>query len=236
MPNYQNGKIYAIRSYLSDDVYYGSTCDSLAKRLYGHRRDHKRYQNEKFHYVTSFKLIERADHYIELVENYPCNDKGELMRREGEIIRANTCVNRCIAGRTKAEYRQDNAEDIKQKNKQYKLDNAEVIAQKAKQYNKQYRQENAEVIKQHNKQYRQDNAEVLKQYIKQYRQDNAEVIKQKNKQYRQDNADAINHKHTCDCGGKYTTKNKLKHMKTKKHKEHEAFLSLTEEEVRAMLA
>ena len=74
MPNYQHGKIYAIRSHMTDDVYYGSTCESLAKRLYGHRRTCKCYQAGKCTYVTSSKLIEKPDHYIELVENCPCND------------------------------------------------------------------------------------------------------------------------------------------------------------------
>jgi hypothetical protein len=37
---------------------------------------------------------------IELVENYPCNSKNELMKREGYYIQNNECINKCVAGRT----------------------------------------------------------------------------------------------------------------------------------------
>ena len=43
-----------------------------------------------------------------------------------------------------------------------------------------------------------------------------------------------NQKHTCDCGGKYTQVNKAIHHKTKKHQKYEQFMSLTEEQVKAM--
>jgi len=194
--NYQLGKIYSIRSYLTDDVYYGATCETLAKRLYGHRRQFKRYQKGKGKArYSSFKLIEQPDHYIELVEMYACNNKAELHRREGQIIRANPCVNKRIEGRTDAEYQ---------------------------------------------KQYYQLNAEKIKQKVKQYRQDNTEHVKQRDKQYRQLNAEKIkarkNQKHTCDCGGKYTQGSKARHLKSKKHQEFEAFMELTEEEVRAIFS
>ena len=38
---YAQGKIYAIRSPSTDKIYIGSTCDTLAKRLYGHRVHYK---------------------------------------------------------------------------------------------------------------------------------------------------------------------------------------------------
>ena len=105
-------------------------------------------------------MLEYADVYIELLEMCPCNNKMELTRREGELIRANdNCVNKNIAGRTPKQYRQDNAEKIKQ-----------------------YRQDNAEVIKEKRNQYQQDNAEALKAYYKQYQQANAEHIKKRMKQ------------------------------------------------------
>ena len=45
--------------------------------------------------------------YIELVENYPCNTKEELMAREGHYIRERATLNHMIAGRTEKEWRED---------------------------------------------------------------------------------------------------------------------------------
>jgi hypothetical protein len=110
MPNYQEGKIYSIRSASTDKFYIGSTCQPLHKRLFEHRRQYKCYLNGKNNYVSSFALIENGDEYIELIENYPCKDKNELHKREGEIIRKNKgkCVNQVVAGalvdKTKKEY------------------------------------------------------------------------------------------------------------------------------------
>jgi hypothetical protein len=60
------------------------------------------------------------DVYIELIEDYPCNSKAELLKREGEIIRQTpNCVNRCVAGRTKKEWDSDNREHVQEYSKSY---------------------------------------------------------------------------------------------------------------------
>lgn len=46
----------------------------------------------------------------------------------------------------------------------------------------------------------------------------ADYKKQYNKQYKIENIEKINKKNTCVCGGKYTTNNKSKHLKSIKHK------------------
>jgi hypothetical protein len=97
----------------------------------------------EYAYVTSYEILKYDDHYIELVEKFPCADKAELHKREGEVIRANPCVNKCIPGRTRAEYHkeyyvgavkdkkkaryQDNADKIKADMRQYYQDNIEKI-------------------------------------------------------------------------------------------------------------
>ena len=160
MNKYQNGKIYAIRSYQTEEFYIGSTCDKLSKRFYNHKAKFKQFQNGKGNCVTSFKMLEYPDARMELLENCPCNDKNELTRREGELIRANpNCVNKNIAGRTDKEWRQANAETIKANRKEYRQANAEHI----KETMKQYRQANAEHIKAHKKQYQQANTHKLKE-------------------------------------------------------------------------
>jgi hypothetical protein len=90
MPNYLNGKIYALRSHQTDDVYIGSTTYPLCTHL----SELKKWKNGTNNYLTSFKLSEYDDCYIELVEYFPCDTKQELKRREGQIIReTENCVN-----------------------------------------------------------------------------------------------------------------------------------------------
>ena len=67
---------------------------------------------------------------------------------------------------------------------------------------KEYYEENKEHLKEYNKVWNEKN----KEYKKEWYELNKEKIKEKNYE-----------KFTCDCGGKYTRINKLRHEKTKKH-------------------
>jgi hypothetical protein len=52
--------------------------------------------------------------YIELYENFECNNIEELKTREGEIIRQIGTLNKSIAGRTQKEWGQENQDKIKE--------------------------------------------------------------------------------------------------------------------------
>jgi hypothetical protein len=123
---YKNGKIYIIRSNQTEMVYVGSTRLPLHKRLQQHKKNYKKWKNGKYGYTTSYKIIKYDDAYIELYEDYACNNKKELNRREGELMRkTKNLVNKCIAGRTKEEYAKDTkhqkAEKRRQKRKWKKI-------------------------------------------------------------------------------------------------------------------
>jgi len=180
MINYQNGKIYAIKSYQTELIYIGSTTRPLSQRLGVHRNNYKNNTG-----ISSMELLKYSDYYIELIENFPCNSKEELLKREGYFIKQNinNCVNCCIAGRTQKEYRNDNLEKIKEWNKQNYLNNAEQY----KEHQKQYRLNNKEQIKEHQKHYCLNNVEKIKEKQKEYRLNNVE----KRKQYLLDNAERI---------------------------------------------
>jgi hypothetical protein len=153
MPNYQRGKIYRIISPSKNLVYYGSTIQSLGKRIADHLCNLNRYSNNiSKTYYLSFLVLECEDYKIELVENYPCNNKQELCKKEGEYIKANECVNKNVAGRTMKEWRQDKADKIKQ----YNIANAD----KKKEYGKQWRTKNANKIKE----YYINNVDKFKEY------------------------------------------------------------------------
>jgi Uri superfamily endonuclease len=106
MPDYQKGKIYKLWSPQGNEIYIGSTINSLAKRL-NHHKSYLKY--------TSKYLFENYDVVkIELIEEYPCNNKMELVKKEGEHIRNNTCLNKVIPDRTRKEYNEEYYENNKE--------------------------------------------------------------------------------------------------------------------------
>jgi hypothetical protein len=142
MPNYQNGKIYCIRSHQTDKVYVGSTVEKLCQRMAKHRCKYKYFLNGNHHNVTSFDILKYDDAYIELIENYPCNSKEELHKKEGNYIRKLNCVNKCIPGRTTKEYYNEHKKKIKKQMKEY----TENHKQEKKEYDKKFRIKNLEKI------------------------------------------------------------------------------------------
>ena len=198
--DYKNGKIYTIRSHQTDKIYIGSTTTLLSKRLSAHKRHFRAYLDGKNHKVTSLEIIKYGDAYIELLEAYPCDNKMMLLKREGECIRKEpNCVNRCIAGRTRKEYYDENAEKIIAQQKEYQNKNADRV----KEYHKEYYEQNADKLKAQQKLYYEQNADKKKQYqnkyrelkkmeekqnadkIKEYREQNAEKIKEYQNKYRE---------------------------------------------------
>jgi len=92
--DYSQGKIYKIVCNKTGLVYIGSTSSSLETRLKGHENDCKRYLNKKTnHLISSIFVIVNNDYKIELIENYPCNNKQELIKREYYYIDNIDCIN-----------------------------------------------------------------------------------------------------------------------------------------------
>ena len=137
MPNYQNGKIYKLWSPQGEEIYIGSTIQSLAVR----KAEHKRLD------CSSKILFEKYDDVrIELIEEYPCKNKMELNKREGEHIRNNNCVNKVMPGRTQKEYYQDNKEEILEYLKKWREENKEDILENNKERYIEYYENNKEEI------------------------------------------------------------------------------------------
>jgi len=95
---YQNGKIYTIRCYNDDTlIYVGSTIEKyLSKRMAKHKSG---ITCSLFQYVNG----KWNDWYIELYENYPCNNKDLLRKREGEVTRIIDKINKRIERRNDKE-------------------------------------------------------------------------------------------------------------------------------------
>jgi len=192
MPDYKNGKIYKLWSLEGDDIYIGSTSQPLYKRLCQHKTTKG---------CSSKILFEKYnDVKIELLEFFSCDNKDELNKREGEYIRNNICVNKCIAGRTPKEYNEDYKEHIKE-------------------HSKEYIENNKEYFKQKNKEYREKNKEHFKQKNKEYREKNKEHVKEKKKEWYENNKEQKCKKIICECGKETTINHKSRHELSKFHQE-----------------
>ena len=84
--DYKNGKIYCIRNTVDDDIYVGSTTQPLSKRMVKHRCDAKT-RPEKMVITTHMSKLGIENFYIELLEEYPCDNIERLNKKEGEWIR-----------------------------------------------------------------------------------------------------------------------------------------------------
>ncbi len=135
--------------------------------------------------------------YVELYESFPCDNKEELNRREGQIIREIGTLNTKIAGRTRNEYRQENKERI---------------ALRTKEYDTKYREQNAEKIKQ----YYQDNKEKKLEQQKEYYKNNKDKVNEKEKKYKT-RRNELNIEVVCSCGCKLKKYALSRHLKSKKH-------------------
>jgi len=119
---YQNAKIYKIVSENSNQIYIGSTINTLKERLRKHKSDLKTNR-----YCSSSIILRQGNYKIELIKDFPCNSKRELCREEGRYQREMECVNKFIAGRgvkeRKRAYYQEKKEEIDTKIKKYRKDN-----------------------------------------------------------------------------------------------------------------
>ncbi len=178
MSKYKSGKIYTIRYKQDNDlVYVGSTTQELCRRMINHRYDCR---NERCKNMILYKTINEKsngcwdDWYIELYEDFPCERREQLLKREGEIIREIGTLNQIVSGRTHKEYFEENKEKVKQYQKKYKEKNQENIKEKNKIY--------SEKTKDQKKQYCIDNKEKIYEQRKKYREQHKEEIKEKKRE------------------------------------------------------
>jgi hypothetical protein len=177
MPDYQKGKIYKLWSPSKNIVYYGSTIETLSSRLSKHKYAYNAYKNDNNKgYCISYLVLEYEDYKMELVEEYPCNNKSQLCKKEGEYQKNNECVNQKIAGRTKREWEKDNPDKV--------ADWWKNNPNKSKEYNKTRRQKEGhkEKTKERSKEYYEKNKEYIVARQKAYYEANKEKISKKCKE------------------------------------------------------
>jgi len=183
---YSRGKIYKIVCDTTGLIYIGSTIQKyLSSRLSSHTSKYKKYLNNTYPFLTSFKVLENNNFKIILIEKSPCNSKEELEKQERKYIETIDCVNKYVPTRTHNEWRIDNKNLLIEKRKKYYQDNKDKITER----NKQYRLKNKDKVLEQQKQYRLKNKDTMKEYQEQYRLDNKDKILEYQKQYGLDNRD-----------------------------------------------
>jgi hypothetical protein len=87
MSRYQKGKIYGITHTKSTkDLYIGSSCDFLPKRLTRHKVDSRRERYANRIVYQKMQQIGEDCFKISLIESYPCKTKLQLVQREQHWI------------------------------------------------------------------------------------------------------------------------------------------------------
>jgi hypothetical protein len=120
MNKYHNSSIYKL--VLNDEVYYGSTTESVSKRFSNHKVLYNRYKDGKIKKrCSSFALFEKDFDNVkwELVEAFSCDALSDLHKRERYYIENNTCINKNTPATTRQEtqkkWREANIEEQHQK-------------------------------------------------------------------------------------------------------------------------
>ena len=198
MPDYSRGKIYTIWDSNYTKCYIGSTIQQLSKRMQEHRSSYKTHVDDTHGCNSVFDLFDEfgvENCRIELLETFACNNKEELLAREGQCIRENECVNKRIAGRTGKQYYDDNRDRYLQ-----------------------YREEHRETQKEYDKDRYERKKDEIKERQKQYRKDNLEYVReQEKKRYYENRQDKLQATYTCECGQTIKHRSKWSHQKTLKH-------------------
>lgn len=219
MDKYSRGKIYLIRNRDNENlIYVGSTIEKYLST---------RFNKHKFHHNCSlYEYINNPDNntnwnewYIELYEEFPCENKLQLCKRENEIIREKATINK-IGYRTEEmkkenlkKWYENNKEEIKIRNKKNVENNREKVLAKKAEYNEKNREYKLNYMRER---YLKKKEEI-KEKVKQYVENNREKVLENKREYGKQ-------KFNCECGSCVRIDNKKDHLKTKKHIDYIALL------------
>jgi hypothetical protein len=210
MVDYKNGKIYRLVCNTTGDQYIGSTTRPLSQRLGGHKTQYKQFLAGKIpQQTTSNSILSNNNFEMILIEDFACENKNQLERRERYYIESMKCVNKYKPAQTKEEHK----EERKEQSKQYYQENQGKILEERKQH---YEQNKEEVNEKHRQHYEQNKEEVNEKHRQHYEQ-NKEKINEKHRQYHEQNKEKLTTLIKCECGGHYQYQNKSMHIKTKRH-------------------
>ena len=136
------GLIYFICNSIDDDKYIGSTTDDLSQRLIKHKWEAKRCPHIKLYQKLHELGFDKFS--IDLLEEFPFDDKQQLRLREGEYIKQLGTLNTQIAGRTQKErskeWQEKNREHYLQMRRERRAKNRDVENEKEREYQRKRRE------------------------------------------------------------------------------------------------
>ena len=143
--DYSKGKIYKITNDYNDNVYIGSTCDTLSKNFSKHK------SNKSTQYKMNrplYKLMNEIGFErfrIELICNYPSEDKYQLCQKTSEYIRQYDKTLNLHGEEHKEERKNHNEERKKQKEETLQEIKSKVKEDLEKRINK-YKENNSTIL------------------------------------------------------------------------------------------
>lgn len=187
--DYSKGIIYVIKNDVNNMIYVGSTTLTKEVRFSYHQYaiNSPQHQNQKIY--KAMREIGFENFYIELIEEYPCENIEQLEAREGHWIREldsyNNGYNSQIAGRSKKENYDENRTRILEQKRQYYEDKKDSILEQRKRY------------------YESNKEKVLEK-VKKYQEDNRDKIRVRHREYEKKHREETNEKKRekveCECG------------------------------------
>lgn len=213
MVNYGNGRIYAVRNKTNDKVYIGSTTRTLSRRMTEHRSRARNGDTDPIY--QSMREVGVEVFYIELVEEFPCQNKEQLTAREGYWVRQMDTYQNGFNGNIPARTNKEWAEENKEKVVEYRSMWVEENKERLKEYKKQHYQANREEIREKQRAYNEEHKEEKAGADKRYYEANKEAIQEYKKSW-------SSQKVQCECGIELSRSHLTGHRKTKKHLELEA--------------
>ena len=114
----------------------------IEERFIKHKCDaNQRPHLSKFYTFMNEQGIDNFE--IDVVEEYPCESKQQLEKREGEIIRQMGTLNQKITGKTRKEYKEEFRDYLREfareNKKKWRIENREHYLEKERGYKKTYR-------------------------------------------------------------------------------------------------
>ena len=194
MVDYTKSKIYKIVCNITGLTYYGSTVNPISKRISSHRSEFKLGRVK----CSSRQVLVGGNYDYSLVEEFSCENKDQLHRRERYYIENNDCVNKQIPGRTLNEYREQNKDKLLAYQKEHYEQNKDKISE--------YYEQNKDKLLAQKKEYREKNRDKLLAQKKEHYEQNKDKILTKSKI-----------KVTCECGSVVVVGQLARHKRTKKH-------------------
>ena len=218
------GKVYKIVCNITDEVYIGSTCQTMRNRMNSHRGDARRgYKNV----CMSSIIINRGDYKVDVLEEFPYENENQRRWRERHYYDMIENINKTPPIRS-AEEKRKYQSDVnkarrlcpifckaeKERMRILRINNVEKLAAQGK----KYREDNAEQIRITKARHYQANAETVKSNVREYYQNNIEKVATYNhERYEKAKKDGKHVGVSCGCGGSYNMTTKTRHCRTLKH-------------------